>query len=69
LKKIPLKKKGNPHSTLKESNSYMIYKHKNKHKLDGVYSNYQGHEKPQEQKIKERSKSNFQTRNMTRLCD
>jgi len=47
----------------------MIYKHKNKHKLDGVYSNYQGHEKPQEQKIKERSKSNFQTRNMTRLCD
>jgi hypothetical protein len=47
----------------------MIYKHKNKHKLDGVYSNYQGHEKPREQKIKEKFKFNFQTRNMIRLCD
>jgi hypothetical protein len=29
----------------------------------------QGHKKPQEQRLKERSKSNFQTRNKTRLCD
>jgi hypothetical protein len=29
----------------------------------------QGHEKPQEQRLKERLKSNFQTRNKTRLCD
>ncbi len=29
----------------------------------------QGHKKPQEQKLKERSKSNFQIRNKTRLCD
>jgi hypothetical protein len=47
----------------------MIYRHKNKHKPDGVGSNYQGHEKSQEQKLKERFKFNFQTRNKTRLCD
>jgi len=29
----------------------------------------QGHEDSQEQRLKERSKSNFQTRNKTRLCD
>ncbi len=29
----------------------------------------QGHKKPQEQRLKEKSKSNFQTRNKTRLCD
>jgi hypothetical protein len=29
----------------------------------------QGHEKPQEQRFKERSKSNFQIRNKIRLCD
>jgi len=31
--------------------------------------NYQGHEDPQEQRLKEKSKSNFQTRNKTRLCN
>jgi hypothetical protein len=30
---------------------------------------YQKHEEPQEQRLKERSKSNFQTRNKIRLCD
>jgi hypothetical protein len=39
------------------------------HKPYGVCSNYQGHEKSQQQKLKERSKFNFQTRNKTRLCD
>jgi hypothetical protein len=29
----------------------------------------QGQEEPQEQKLKERFKFNFQTRNKTRLCD
>jgi len=29
----------------------------------------QGHEDPQEQRLKERSKFNFQTRNNTWLCD
>jgi len=29
----------------------------------------QGHEKRQEQRLKERSKFNFQTKNNTRLCD
>ncbi len=29
----------------------------------------QGHEKPQEQRLNERSKSNFQTRNKIRLSD
>jgi hypothetical protein len=29
----------------------------------------QGHEEPQEQRLKERSNSNFQTRNKTKLCD
>ncbi len=29
----------------------------------------QGHEEPQEQRLKGRFKSNFQTRNKTRLCD
>jgi hypothetical protein len=29
----------------------------------------QGHEKPQEQRLKERSKSNFQIRNNIKLCD
>ncbi len=29
----------------------------------------QGHEDPQDQRLKEGSKSNFQTRNKTRLCD
>jgi hypothetical protein len=28
----------------------------------------QGHQKPQEQRLKERSKSNFQTRKKTRVC-
>ncbi len=34
-----------------------------------IYKNCQWHEKPQEQMLKRRSKSNFQTRNKTRLCD
>jgi hypothetical protein len=29
----------------KESNSYMTYRRKNKCRLDGLYSNYQGDEK------------------------
>jgi hypothetical protein len=29
----------------------------------------QGHQKTQEQRLKERSKSNFQTNNKTKLCD
>jgi hypothetical protein len=29
----------------------------------------QGHENPQEQRLKERCKSNFQTKNKTRLCN
>jgi hypothetical protein len=40
-------------------------------KLIDVYMCYhcQGHKKPREQRLKERSKFNFQTRNKTRLCD
>jgi hypothetical protein len=34
-----------------------------------THVNYQIHEDPQEQRLKERSKSNFQTKNKTRLCD
>ncbi len=30
---------------------------------------YQGHEETRKQRLKERYKSNFQTRNKTRLCD
>jgi hypothetical protein len=33
------------------------------------YKTYQGHEKSQKQRLKERFKSNFQTRNKTILCD
>jgi hypothetical protein len=47
----------------------MSYRCKNTGKPNGVCSNYQGHEKPREKKLKERSKSNFQTRNKIRLCD
>jgi hypothetical protein len=47
----------------------VIYKHKNRHRLDGICSNYQGHEKPFEQRLKERFKFNFQTRIKTRVCD
>jgi hypothetical protein len=35
----------------------------------GKQSDCQRHEYPQEQRLKERFKSNFQTRNKTRLCD
>jgi hypothetical protein len=35
----------------------------------GRQSDYQKHKNSQEQKLKERFKSNFQTRNNTRLCD
>jgi hypothetical protein len=42
------------------------YSHIAKHKIE---FNCQGHKDPQEQRLKERSKSNFQTRNKTRLCD
>jgi hypothetical protein len=35
---------------------------------DETYS-YQGHEDAQEQRLKERCKSNFQTKNKTRLCN
>jgi len=47
----------------------MIDRRKNKCRPDGICSNYQGHEKTQEQRLKERLKSNFQTRNKIRLCD
>jgi len=40
----------------------MIYRHKNKHKLDGVYSNYQGHEKPQKRKEKKGLSLTFKQR-------
>jgi hypothetical protein len=30
---------------------------------------YRGHEEPKEQRLKERSTPNFQTRNKTRLCE
>jgi len=46
----------------KESSSCMIYRHKNKHKLDGVYSNYQGHEKPQKRKEKKGLSLTFKQR-------
>jgi hypothetical protein len=36
---------------------------------NGVCSNYQGHEDPQEQMLNERFKFYFQKRNKTRLCD
>jgi hypothetical protein len=32
-------------------------------------NSYQIYEEPQEQKLKEKSKSNFQIRNKTKLCD
>jgi len=35
----------------------------------GRQSDCQRHKNSQEQKLKERFKSNFQTRNKTRLCD
>jgi hypothetical protein len=35
----------------------------------GEVKKCQGYEKPQEQKLKERSKFDFQTKNKTRLCD
>jgi hypothetical protein len=47
----------------------MTYRCKNRHKPNEILSNYQGHEKSREQKLKEKSASNFQTRNKTRLCD
>jgi hypothetical protein len=47
----------------------MIYRHQNRHKPDRVCSNCQGHEKPQEQRLKRMFKSNFQTRNKRKLCD
>jgi hypothetical protein len=47
----------------------MTYRRKNRCKPNGIYSNCQKHEKPQVQKLKERSKSNFQTRNKITLCD
>jgi hypothetical protein len=34
-----------------------------------IVGDYQRHENPQEQRLKERSKFNFQTNNKTRLCD
>jgi hypothetical protein len=47
----------------------MIYRCKNTCRFDGVCSNYQRHKKSQEQRLKERFKSNFQTRNKLKLCD
>jgi hypothetical protein len=47
----------------------MTYKRKNRCRPNGIYSNCQKHEEPQVQKLKERSKSNFQTRNKITLCD
>jgi hypothetical protein len=46
----------------------VVFPNKN-HVVKHVVINCQGHEKPQEQKIKERSKFNFQTRNKIRLRD
>jgi hypothetical protein len=47
----------------------MIYTCKNRCKPDGICLNYQEHKDPQEQRLKERSKSCFQIKNKTRLCD
>jgi len=47
----------------------MTYRHKNACRRHGICSNYQKHKKTQEQKLKERFKSDFQIRNKTRLCD
>ncbi len=47
----------------------MTYSYKNRCRLNGVCLNYQGHEKPQEQRLKKRFKSNFQTRNKRKLWD
>jgi hypothetical protein len=34
-----------------------------------IYMVCQGHKEPQEQRLKRKFKSNFQTRNKTKLCD
>jgi hypothetical protein len=47
----------------------MAYGCKNRHKPNEVCSNYQKHKKPQKHKLKKSFKSNFKTRNKTRLCD
>ena len=47
----------------------MTYRCKNTCRFDGVCSNYQGHKELQGQRLKERFKTKFQTRNKTRLCD
>jgi hypothetical protein len=46
----------------------MAYRCKNRCRLDGVYSKYEGHEYPQGQRLKERFKSNFKINNKTKLC-
>jgi hypothetical protein len=40
----------------------MTYRCKNRYRPNGVYSNCQRHKELQEQRLKERFKSNFQTR-------
>jgi len=40
-----------------------------KHRPNGVCSNYQGHGKPQEQRLKKRFEFNFQIMNKKRLCN
>ncbi len=47
----------------------MIYRCKNRHKIDGVCSSCQGHENSQEQRLNKRFKFNFETRNKIRLCN
>ncbi len=47
----------------------MTYKHNNRYRPDEVCSNCQRHKNAQEQRLKERFKSNFQIRNKTRLFD
>jgi hypothetical protein len=47
----------------------MTYKHKNECRPNGICWNYQGHKKSQEQRLKGKSKSNFPTKDKTRVCD
>jgi hypothetical protein len=47
----------------------MTCRHKNRCKPDGICLNYQGHKDSQKQRLKEKFKSNFQTRNETILCN
>jgi hypothetical protein len=49
--------------------SLVLKKHQDVNIVTQVVHNCQGHEDPQEQRLKQRSKSNFQTRNKTRLCN